>query len=156
MTKTDGGLHSAVGDTVAQVLQQVKSAAELAAHPLLLPVLFIEARLQAAEQISEDTSSGSKQFQTSSQDIKTKSLDLPSIEKGVDDAHLQVSIMSKEINSIKIMLRAMETGIDLLRQNGFYRTHEPQGRSALESRLKCIQGRVIALETKLKPSADSF
>ncbi|KAE9970632.1 hypothetical protein EG327_010220 [Venturia inaequalis] len=155
VTKTDGGLHSAVGDSIAQVLQQVKSAAELAAHPLLLPVLFIEARLQAAEQISEDTSSGSKQFQTSSQDIETKSLDLPSIEKGVDDAHLEVSIMSKEINSIKIMLRAMETGIDLLRQNEFYRTHEQQGRSALETRFQCIQGRVIALETKLKPDADS-
>ncbi|KAE9964166.1 hypothetical protein BLS_008579 [Venturia inaequalis] len=155
VTKIDGGLHSAVGDTIAQVLQQVKDAAELAAHPLLLPVLFIEARLQAAEQISEDTSSGPKQFQTSSQDIETRSLNLPSIEKGVDDAQLQVSIMSKEINSIKIMLGAMETGIDLLRRNEFYRTHEPEGRSALETRLQCIQGRVIALETKLKPSADS-
>lgn len=133
-TKSDGGLQSEVRNVVAEVLQRVKSAADFAAHPLLLPVLFIEARLQAAEQCSADTSSGStkknnsllvQRFQTSSQDIETNQLDLPSIAKGVYDAHLRISSMNKDINSIKIMVRAMETGMDLLRLNEFYRTHEP-------------------------------
>lgn len=154
-----------VQKAIRELLNRIHSAAKYLKHPLLIPLLFLESRLQLAEQSHIDGFSGAT-YQTYAilmeriqKSIGTRTvadieIDISKITAGIHDAHYRLTTRSHEIADINIMMGAIVKGFALVEDEGTLPERDSAVHECLKSRVDFFAERISALETRIRLLVD--
>ncbi|KAF2433801.1 hypothetical protein EJ08DRAFT_40157 [Tothia fuscella] len=150
-----------IQNTVNHLIKGLEATTTFAEQPLLLPILYLETRLQFAEQgymdgFLEQTYQNNLLLLEESLSVPTSNLrelyDHAKITAGIASSHRQISKMNLDVGKMETILRMITKGQLIAKANEAFYDADPQKVESLACRVDFLQERTIALESRIKLS----
>ncbi|KFY69166.1 hypothetical protein V496_00470 [Pseudogymnoascus sp. VKM F-4515 (FW-2607)] len=148
------------------VVARIGVSKDFAGHPLLLPVILLEQRVQAIERLLNNGFSGAtysayslivntiRSSVSKEKEDKVQS-DMRIMTQGMFDAHKRNSILKKDISDMRLLASAIERGFSLLeKMSNLLIGPRFKDWTVVKSRYEFLSARISALEASMTRAVD--
>lgn len=151
---------------IKELRARMQCTSLLNSHPLLLPLQFLEGKLQELEQTCATGLPAATLMSLSheverirnlrSKNIEEKVIDVPMTIEGIYEAHLHFRRGQRRLSDVKAVMRAMIEGSELLAAEKVWQAANEEVFYCVKRRLGFLQERIRALERQLEITVNEF